>query len=51
LKKLIATFHQTKEAAQNGIFLGNKKYFFLRSTEDTIYGKLASFCRWFHYYI
>ncbi|KAK4525718.1 hypothetical protein GAYE_SCF16G3627 [Galdieria yellowstonensis] len=41
LKKLIATFHQTKEAAQNGIFLGNKKYFFLRSTEDTIYGKLG----------
>jgi hypothetical protein len=22
LKKLIATFHQTKEAAQNGIFFG-----------------------------
>ncbi|GJQ12398.1 hypothetical protein GpartN1_g4354.t1 [Galdieria partita] len=39
LKKLIATFQQTQEAAQNGIFLGNKKYFFLRSTEDTVYGK------------
>lgn len=41
LKKLIATFHNTKEAAQNGIFLGNKKYFFLRCTDDTIYAKLG----------
>eukprot|EP00871_Galdieria_phlegrea_P004937 jgi/Galph1/5444/GphlegSOOS_G4044.1 len=41
LKKLLATFNNTKDAAQNGLYLGNRKYFFLRSTDDTIYGKLG----------
>ncbi|KAF9960441.1 profilin, required for normal timing of actin polymerization in response to thermal stress [Mortierella alpina] len=42
VKKLIAAFENTSDIAANGLYLENKKYFYLRSTDKSIYARLGA---------
>ncbi|KAG0204714.1 profilin, required for normal timing of actin polymerization in response to thermal stress [Mortierella sp. GBA30] len=42
IQKLIAAFNDTNEIAANGLYLEGKKYFYLRSGENSIYARLGA---------
>ncbi|KAF9287599.1 profilin, required for normal timing of actin polymerization in response to thermal stress [Mortierella alpina] len=44
VQKLIAAFEDTSDIAPNGLYLEGKKYFYLRSGENSIYARLVSTC-------